>query len=210
MNDFNYSLDDIKYIGRREPSLLGMIERKLSDNKQVFLNQLNLDLSDALNDLEKKKHIYQNDMWGEDELTFQIISFLQARFYDAEHDTQHGGHIDILVKSDNGKYEWLGEAKLWDGPKYIHGGWIQLTEKYGTGTIRDDHGGMILYIKADKAGEKLSTWKEYLSANSENITTRDDPENPLVFHTISPHPATNLPYSVKHFAVSLFHHRGKK
>lgn len=210
MDEYKFSLDDINYIGRREPRLLGMIERKLSTNKEVFLKQLDLDICDALYDLQKKKHIYQNDKWGEDELTFQVVSFLQARLWDAEHDTQHGGHIDILVKSEGGNHEWLGEAKLWDGPKYIHGGWIQLTEKYGTGTLRDDHGGMILYIKADKAADKMKTWKNYLTKHSAKVEVTLDPINPLVFHSVSPHPATSLPYSVKHFAVALFHHKSTK
>ncbi|HGH4648182.1 hypothetical protein [Enterobacter cloacae] len=209
MVEQDFSLADIELLMKFDTDFRGIIQRKLAATKEIFVNQLYVDLDDAIQDLENNKHFYQDKKWGEDELTACIITFLKGRLYDVEHDTQHGGHVDILVKHQRGKFEWIGEAKLWDGPKYIHDGWIQLTERYGTGTCRDDHGGMLIYIKADKSAVKFNDWKNYLSANVDNVTLETE-AIPLRFKSVSKHPATDLPYYVRHMGVSLYHYAGKK
>jgi hypothetical protein len=209
MSDKGYSLADIESLMRFDPDFKGMVQRKLAANKDIFVKQLYLDLDDAIQDLENNKHFFQDKKWGEDELTSCIITFLKGRLYDAEHDTQHGGHVDILVKHQLGKFEWIGEAKLWNGPKYIHDGWVQLTERYGTGTVRDDHGGILIYIKTDKSSNKFNDWKNYLSTNVQDVEIEAE-SVPLRFKSTTKHPATDLPYYVRHMGVSLYHFTGKK
>ena len=209
MDNFNFSLAQIESLCMFDPDVAGMIQRKLSANKDIFLKQLYQDIDDAIHDIEIKKHMYQDSQWGEDELTSVIITFLKGRLYDAEHDTQHGGHVDILVKHQLGKFEWLGEAKLWDGPKYIHGGWIQLTERYGTGTLRDNHGGMLIFVKQDKSLEKFQSWEKYLLEQVPETKIEKDKLTPLRFMSSNEHPATCLTYQVRHMAVSLYHFTGK-
>lgn len=119
MVEQDFSLADIELLMKFDTDFRGIIQRKLAATKEIFVNQLYVDLDDAIQDLENNKHFYQDKKWGEDELTACIITFLKGRLYDVEHDTQHGGHVDILVKHQRGKFEWIGEAKLWDGPKYI-------------------------------------------------------------------------------------------
>lgn len=209
MSDVNICTADLQSLIRMDPEFRGMVQRKLAADKNIFVKQLYEDLDDAIQNLENDKHFYQDAKWGEDELTASIKNFLKGRFYDVEHDTQHGGHVDLLVKHQFGKFEWIGETKLWRGPKSIHNGWIQLTERYGTGTSRDDHGGILIYIKSDKSAVKFNEWKEFFS------TTVSDAEieaegSPLRFKSITKHPATALPYHVRHMGVSLYHYTGKK
>jgi len=203
----NFNLEDLFTLQKYDPDLNGFLNRKFADTKELFVEQLYKDIDDAIHNIENNKHMYQEAHWGEDELTAVLITFLKGRCYDAEHDTQHGGHVDILVKHQLGKFEWIGEAKLWNGPAYIYGGWIQLNERYGSGTIRDDHGGIILYIKIKNSATKLKDWKDHLC---ENVAVAEctSEDNPLRFKSITNHPATQLPYYVRHMGVSLFHHTG--
>ncbi|EPZ4748699.1 hypothetical protein ACXN2V_004409, partial [Escherichia coli] len=61
----------------------------------------------------------------------------------------------------------------------------------------------------DKSAVKFNEWKEFFS------TTVSDAEieaegSPLRFKSITKHPATALPYHVRHMGVSLYHYTGKK
>ncbi|QEW32002.1 hypothetical protein D0N50_10085 [Erwinia billingiae] len=209
MDNNNFSLASLQALGQYDPEVIGLFKRKFASNNQEFVEQLYIDLDDAMYVLETQKHMYQDSKWGEDELTGVILAFLKGRNYDAEHDTQHGGHIDILVKHQLGRFAWLGEAKLWDGPAYIYGGWNQLNELYGTGTVRDNQGGMIIYIKIKKSGEKMADWQKHLQQEVADAVITPDPENPLRFTSQTLHPATSQPYTVRHMAVSLFHGSSK-
>ncbi|NEK80009.1 MAG: hypothetical protein G3W58_02020 [Pantoea ananatis] len=206
MPEFN--LQDLLTLSKYDPDIEGFLHRKFANTKEQFVEQLYKDIDDAIHIIENNKHMYQSDLWGEDELTAVLITFLKGRNYNAEHDTQHGGHIDILIQHQFGKFEWIGEAKIWSGPAYIWGGWIQLNERYGSGTVRDDHGGMIIYVKIKNSSAKLNDWKKHLNDNVEGAQCQDDEENPLRFSSITNHPATEQPYYVRHMAVSLFHHTG--
>ncbi|NYU11123.1 hypothetical protein A8O28_17790 [Enterobacteriaceae bacterium CCUG 67584] len=204
----SFSLEQIQLLSTIDPDIHGLLKRKFASTNQQFVDQLYVDIDDAIHVLETQKHMYQTDQWGEDELTSVIITFLKGRNYDAEHDTQHGGHTDILVKHQHGRFEWIGEAKLWNGPVYIFGGWNQLNTRYGSGTCRDNHGGIIIYVKIKKSGEKLTDWQHHLVGQVPGAVIAPDANNPLRFSSTTEHPATNQPYFVRHMAVSLFHATG--
>ncbi len=208
MSEPSFSLEQIQVLSTFDPDLNGLLKRKFASNNQQFVDQLYIDIDDAIHVLENQKHMYQEAHWGEDELTSVIITFLKGRGYDAEHDTQHGGHTDILVKHQLGRFEWIGEAKLWNGPVYIWGGWNQLNTRYGSGTCRDNHGGIIIYVKIRKSGERLTSWKDHFIGQVPGAVITPDSLNPLRFSSITEHPATSQPYYVRHMAVSLFHATG--
>lgn len=209
MAEAPFSLTDLQVLSKYDPDISGFLQRKFAANKEIFVEQLYKDIDDAIHILETQKHMYQKAMWGEDELTSVIITFLKGRSYDAEHDTQHGGHVDIIVKHQYGKFEWIGEAKLWDGPAYIYDGWIQLNERYGSGTVRDDHGGIIIYVKIKNSADKLGDWQTHLLSKITDVAITPDATNSLRFSSSTAHPATARPYKVRHMAVSLFHHTGE-
>ncbi|CAD5506727.1 hypothetical protein CDN93_00520 [Escherichia coli] len=208
MSECNFNLAQLDTLSQFDPELSGFLKRKFAASHDDFVKQLYVDLDDAMYVLETQKHMYQTQQWGEDELTSVIIAFLKGRNYDAEHDTQHGGHIDILVKHQLGRFAWIGEAKLWKGPAYILGGWNQLNERYGTGTARDNHGGIIIYCKIKKSGERLDDWRKHLQQEVADAKITTDEDNPLRFMSTTLHPATNQPYYVRHMVVSLFHATG--
>ena len=79
---------------------------------------------------------------SEDQLSVQIINMLGSFGISAHHDVQDGGHVDIHVEGPPGSgFLWIGEAKIWDGPKYIEGGFLQLSTRYGTAMDGRDRGG---------------------------------------------------------------------
>ena len=200
----NFSLAHIEYLAHIDPDIKGLIERKTATNNESFVLQLYKDIDQAIMALEQDRHFYQKVEFQEDHITAIIITFLKGRFYDAEHDTQHGGHCDILVKHASLKFEWIGEAKLWKGAKYIQGGFKQLTKRYATGTVNDSHGGILVYIKQPDAKNKLDTWETWIDDNIDTIS-KENESNPLRFKTIHKHHASGLPYNVRHMFVVLNH-----
>lgn len=196
-----FSFEQIEALAKVDPDFENFFERKLACTYQRFVNILYQDLDDALQHLEQARHLYKDS--NEDQLSSQIISFLKGRFYDAEHDTQHGGHVDILVKHQHGKYEWIGEAKIWKGAEYALDGWNQLNKRYSSGTVRDNHGGILLYVKVKNAKQKLNDWLDHLKMNIEVEIEEDI--NPLVKKTKSIHEGSGLEIYIRHMAVMLNH-----
>lgn len=196
------SLEQIEYLAKYDLEVKNLIARKVANNYEQFVNILHDDLDDSIQHLTQNRHLYQN--FSEDQISVNLIGMLKARNYDADHDSQHGGHVDIIVKHQFGKFEWLGEAKIWGGPAYMADGWAQLNKRYSAGTINDNHGGILLYVKAPNAVAKLNDWIDHLKTIEDEIKISSE-TNPLVKNTITKHPSSGLDYRVRHIAVVLNH-----
>ena len=196
------STEQIEALAKVDTNLKNLFERKLACDYQQFVHILYEDLDDSLAHLTQSRHLYKNS--SEDQLSLQIISFLKGRYYDAEHDPQHGGHVDILVKDQWGKNEWIGEAKIWGGVEYAMDGWNQLHKRYSAGTHRDNHGGILLYVKVKNARQKLEDWVDHLKSSISGLEVQDD-SNSLIKTTTSIHEGSGLEFYVRHMAVVLNH-----
>jgi len=153
-------------------------------------------------ELEQYRHLKQKD--SEDALTVQIVSILKGQGVDAEHDPQHGGHCDILVKAAHG-FIWIAEAKLHSSYTWLDDGFKQLTTRYSTGVPGQDQGEVLIYCKAANSKEKLDKWREELVSRNTEVVVFDDPRgNPLVFHSTHKHENSGLDYGVRHKIVSLY------
>ncbi|EGQ9297305.1 hypothetical protein ACSTLJ_04760 [Vibrio parahaemolyticus] len=207
MNSFNPNLEQIQYLLQNDPETRDFFERKTVSDYNSFVRVLNKDLKNAIQRMQHDRHQYQDLSFGEDALTSVLINSLQALNYDAEHDTQHGGHCDILVKHQSHQFEWIGEAKLWKGPAYIKGGLEQLLNRYATATSGESAGGMLVYVRQPNALSKLRDWHSELSGHPSTLSIADLPEIPreLQFDSVQTATASGLPYDVKHHFVSLYH-----
>ncbi len=204
----SYSVSEFEALATIDPHVKGLLKRKTASTFEVFVSQLNEDIDEGIQQIERSRHLLVDA--GEDLITNQLVTFLNGRYYDAEHDTQHGGHVDIIVKHQFGRFEWLGEAKLWKGPAYIAGGWGQLNTRYSTGTVGDNHGGMLLYIKQPDAKSKLDSWKLHIEEEQEFSKSQIDEHNELRLNTTHTHPSSGLDYHVRHMAVVLNHANSKE
>lgn len=199
-----FNIEYIQALVTVDADVKGLIERKTVSSQENFVETLYKDIDEAIRILEQDRHFYQGPEYHEDHITSCIITFLKGRCYDAEHDTQHGGHCDILVKSSVKSFEWIGEAKLWKGVQYIHGGFKQLTRRYATGTFNDSYGGVLVYVKQTNTKSKTDEWKAWIESNLPTLGHSDE-ANSLRFRTSHTHVSSGLPYNVRHMFVVLNH-----
>src|SRR5258708_1685558 len=81
----------------------------------------------ASQELTKNRHVHKSKT--EDELTIDIIGKLKCMGFAASHDTQYGGHCDIVVEAKN-DFLWIAEAKIDRSYPWIFKGFQQLDTRY--------------------------------------------------------------------------------
>ncbi|TCB38805.1 hypothetical protein E0J02_26540 [Rhizobium leguminosarum bv. viciae] len=182
------------------------LEYVLAQDYAALLTALQSAVDFACNLLEQHKHKKQGgDGKGltEDEITLQICEMLTMAGIQAAHDAEIGGHCDIVVKGKN-HFLWLAEAKKHDGYDWLNKGFQQLSTRYSTGTIGQDHGEVLVYCYAKDAKSMLLKWREELQARNEGLKTADPSNgNALIFHSTHKHAASGLDFHVRHKAIAL-------
>jgi len=148
---------------------------------------------------------------GEDELNREIVRLLQARFHQASHDHDEGGHVDVRVVSRSGKFSWLAEAKLDKGAAYLQKGVHQLADRYARGTPGHHCGGFLIYVQKSRCAERFKNWRDGFSqqtADFKNLSIDDCPQRTeysfysnFILPRIGEGPP---PYRIRHMAVSAF------
>ncbi|MFM5241257.1 hypothetical protein ACLH0O_03100 [Aeromonas media] len=197
--------DSISELQKYIPGLDDLIKRHTASSMSDFVEQLYIDLENAIQNTENNRHQVKGN-FSEDYITTLLLAHLNALNYDATHDTQIGGHCDILIRNKIKGFQWIGEAKIWSGCKYIMGGWEQLCCRYSSGTYRDSHGGMLIYVNQKNASGLLSDWHGHMvKAGIDNLKITPNPNNPLRFDSTHNHVASGLSYNVRHFALVMYH-----
>ncbi len=196
------SLAQIKLICRFNPRVKNMLSRELVDNYSDFVAQLYLDIDQSIIKIEDGRHLQQDS--GEDLLTVQIVNMLNLIGYNASHDKEKGGHVDLVVEKD--EFTWLGEAKIFGGTNtYLWEGILQLTTRYATGRPNANCGGLVVYIFDEDAKSIMDNWATYIS-NKEDLEDYKGskcPKNPLAFFSQFKNKVSGLEYKVRHIPVLL-------
>lgn len=198
--------DSLALLMQTVPGVEALLLRHTASTTQQFVAQLYKDLDEIFENIISSRHLYQGDKFSEDLITIGIVNQLKVMKYDATHDTQHGGHCDILVRNRMKGFEWIGEAKLWKGPAYIKQGWDQLCSRYAPGTIQSNHGGILIYIDKPNALNLLTNWKTHIAnAGVSGYEAQDIPSGSLYFDSMHDHESSGLKYNVRHFAIVMHH-----
>lgn len=137
---------------------------------------------------------------SEDQITFHVLSHLNAFGFRASHDPHVGGHVDICVEYDD--YLWLAEAKKHSTYIHLQRGWEQLTSRYSTGMKDEDDGAFIIYNFNSNALSVTNAWKSHLEEFYSNVNCAHE-EGELNFKTTHSHVRSGRPYSVTHYNVPL-------
>lgn len=157
----------------------------------------------AYNRLNEGRKHKQDD--SEDGLNLQVVDMLVSMSIDATHDTEVGGHCDVLVRAPF-QFLWIGEAKLHNGAEYVLGGFKQLSTRYGVAQPGRDHGEIIIYCKTDRSDRALKRWKDRLSESCKDVAFEpDDPNFPSQFRTNHVCRSTGQAFYVRHRIVPMFH-----
>lgn len=170
-----------------------------ADQKAEALERI---LDKIYDQLTSNRRYYQGD--SEDKITISIIEKLQAIGIDASHDTDVGGHCDIVVESDNGNFRWLAEAKIHSSYDWLLKGFMQLATRYGVARQGKDRGEIIIYCRTENARQVLEKWKEYLGESRGEVSLETDSgENPLRFRTVHQCRTSGLNFRTRHSIIPL-------
>jgi hypothetical protein len=161
-------------------------------------------LDDCYRRLTDARQHNREGVVGEDQLSVQIVNMLQSAGIQAEHDPQVGGHVDILVRGKNG-FLWVGEAKIYRGPAYVKGGFLQLSTRYGIAQEGRDRGEIVIYCWQPRAWAALEAWQAHLPQLEFPVKVVEElGDRKLYFRTEHRCPATGITFHVRHIIVPLF------
>lgn len=138
---------------------------------------------------------------GEDALTTDIVTDLKAMGFQASHDTQYGGHCDIVVEAKD-DFLWIAEAKVHGAYDELLQGFQQLDTRYATGLPGQDAGELIIYCRGARADQVMQRWAEHLKSNRTDVEI-DPTIDPLVYRSSHTHEGTGSKFRVRHRVISL-------
>ncbi|ESZ56513.1 hypothetical protein [Mesorhizobium sp. L103C131B0] len=140
---------------------------------------------------------------SEDALTIDIISDLKSMGFQASHDTQYGGHCDIVIEArDN--FLWIAEAKIHSSYDWLVKGFAQLDERYSTGLPGQDAGEMLIYCYGERADRVMKEWGIRLRESRPDVEVTAPDDDPLVLRSTHVHKGTGATFRVRHKGVSLY------
>lgn len=160
---------------------------------------------------ELKNHLKLLEKVLEDDITCRVVEHLDLQGFRASHESDHNGHVDILVQSDDKAYTWLGEAKLYNGSKYSEKGLYQLVSDYSTGA-ENESGGVLLYLNGTRLQVKeiMHEWQSHLTSLSadknnrlESLTFEPKKGTSAIFYTSHIHHRSGDPYRIRHSCLDI-------
>ncbi|MCO8163312.1 hypothetical protein NJC38_14200 [Pseudomonas sp. 21LCFQ010] len=138
---------------------------------------------------------------GEDKITFHVISQFHSLGFNASHDKQVGGHVDITI--EHGDYLWYGEAKIHTCYATLQKGWAQLTTRYMTGMAGEDCGAFLIYNFNKNAAQVTHEWRKVMVENYPDVELGEI-EDGLNFASKGIHAGSGRSFLVDHYNIPLY------
>lgn len=189
------------------PQLMEQLVRHSPLTYDDFVAQIDKDLNNVITITESGRQHHMDK--GEDALTDHILSQLKQLYPSAHHDAQNGGHCDYYfeVRSAHGElYQWVAEAKLWNGFEYVYQGLdTQLIGSYAKGGVNNCRGGLIFYSKLS-SGAKFAMDEWHTKLGDKGIHCHSRRSDGLRFDTDHKlNGGTGADFFVRHYCVDLYH-----
>lgn len=195
-------------LGYHEASKLR--ERISPQSYEVFIKRLYEDVERIIIILQDSSN-YQ--IKSEDRLTIEIVSMLSCMYYDAAHDNNSKGHVDIIVKKDT--YRWIGEAKVFSSSyQWLFKGVSQLMTRYTSGTKGQTETALLIYFFDEKVKDKMHIWKDKLKERSDDPKFKEgiglkgidcSVDTSLQFISQHIHISSQLEMRIRHIPILLYH-----
>lgn len=200
MSSDNISLADIKAAASQSTTTQIVIDWLMAATYQEQHELVERAIDWIAQEMTKTSHLRQDR--SEDEISIDFVSMLKSMGFNASHDTQYGGHCDIIVEGRR-DFLWIGEAKLHTSYSWLEKGMKQLTTRYSTGLDGQDTGEVLIYTYAPRLDKILQSWKEKLEELSLEIVIDDIDHDNLNFRTTQIHENTGRPFRIRHKGVTL-------
>jgi len=187
-------------IRQKSPELLSLLTAQTDGE---FEDALDAVIEHALRHLEKnKKHFRDLDEEG---LTAALTGRLSAPGLSVTTEANSNGHVDLTIEVPLSApvRQWLGEAKIYDGPSYHCQGLAQLLERYSTG--RDKSGLMLIYVRKKKIQDLIAKLRAHMDAQRPCNQTCDTSDHQLAWCFKSSHEhSSGNEIAVSHYACNLY------
>ncbi|MCC5848722.1 MAG: hypothetical protein JJU29_11570 [Verrucomicrobia bacterium] len=136
------AFDFIERLKRQAPEILDLLT---AETVPDFDKAFDAWLERAVMRLEQNKKNYEK--LGEEGLTSALAGELRMPGLSVHQEENSNGHVDITIEStcSSPVFRKLGEAKIYDGPKYHIKGLVQLLDRYSTG--RETRGLVLAYVR---------------------------------------------------------------
>ncbi|MFS2008374.1 hypothetical protein ACCD06_00645 [Azospirillum sp. CT11-132] len=177
-----------------------MLDLLEADSHSKKLSCVERGVDFAIQEMIKVPHLYQG--MSEDQLTNALIGILLGMGFKPTHDTQIGGHCDIVIQFDDG-FLWIGESKIHGAYDWLLQGFNQLDSRYSTGMPGQDSGDLIIFIFQERIDRIMEKWAETLTAARQDVTVNACERNPTRRISSHPHARTGRPFRTRHIPVSL-------
>ena len=151
-------------------------------------------------EMVKNRHVKLKH--SEDALSIDLVTSLKAMGFQASHDTQYGGHCDIVVEA-KGQFLWIAECKIHSDYDWLLKGFAQLDSRYSTGLPGQDAGELIIYSRNKRADQGMAAWKERLKDARADVTFANSDEK-LRFRTTHTHELTGAEFRIRHVCIPLY------
>ncbi|OYQ39932.1 hypothetical protein CHU94_11365 [Rhodoferax sp. TH121] len=206
MADNSLTIEKLEALATQDVFLANMLRRLTVKTYSDFVEVLYDDLKLATERLEQNPQLHLED--EEDATTEKLLLILFGFQYQASHDAQSGGAVDITVELPKRGFKWIGEAKRFKSVADMREGYLQLSTRYspGSGSLNLVHGGLIGYLRRSRAAKHVADWKEHFKEqfDSEGTTYSDcNRRGPWGFITEQEHESLGVPFRVWHFCISL-------
>jgi len=182
------------------------IRRKTAKQYDQFADVFYDDLLDVIREFEETRSQRQND--GENRMTSEIcINLRRFGAYDAIHNRDASGAIDITVTHRLQGFKWIGEAKIFTSLPSLEQGFKQLTTRYSL-AAPEYKTGLLAYIFRDDAKGKMRDWKERLgNASLPDLAFSDcSRRKELHFYSTHKHASSGCNFEVWHIGVALHYY----
>lgn len=200
MNKTDQELFEILISTPEGKEKLQQVAKSFENDYNAFIDVLYARLNAILKKLEdsRDKH-FSHD---EDSITGVIAGRLEEAGYIATEQTKKNGAVDLTVQL--GDHKWIAEAKIAYSNSKILEGLLQLLTRYVT---RDEHAGLLVYIKKNNSKIVLEDWKSYLEGcdglksyiANKNPEVKDDLE--CIINNVETTDINNFSFNSKHNLV---------
>ncbi|MBP2488991.1 hypothetical protein JOH50_004718 [Rhizobium leguminosarum] len=201
MADLEDSIASIKASHSHSTPVQIMLDMILAASHDQRVTQVERAVDWVAQEFVKTSHIRQT--MGEDLLTIDIITSMKAMGFHAAHDTQYGGHCDIVVEARE-DFLWIAEAKIHKGYDWLLAGFEQLDRRYSTGLVGQDAGEMIIYCFIERADRVLSEYQSRLAGSREDVKFDQAITQGLFRRSVHTHAKTGRNFRVRHSIVPLY------
>lgn len=206
MADTSLTIETLQVLGTQDIFIANMLRRLTATTYDEFIDVLYDDLKLATERLEQNPQLHADD--EEDATTEKLLLILYGFQYQAFHDAQSGGAVDITVELPRRGFKWIGEAKRFRSVADMREGYLQLSTRYkpGSGSLHTVHGGLIGYLRRSHAARHVTEWKEHFKDQFHTdgtVYSQCPRRGPWGFVTEQEHVSLGVPFRVWHFCVAL-------